>query len=70
MRGGGLRWIGIYPLDDRNAVFGRSGIFYISTSDLGGFIYSPDGPPKGYRGEEMRSMGGGWYSSHRADVYR
>jgi hypothetical protein len=51
-------------------MFGRNGIFYIGTSDLGGFVYSPDAPPRGFRGDDLRYMGGGWYSSHRADVYR
>jgi len=65
---GEKRWIGAYPLDGRNAVFGRSGVFYIGTSDLGGFVYSP--VPESYRGDDLRYMGGGWYSVYRADVYR
>jgi hypothetical protein len=41
----------------------------VNASDFGGFVYSPDAPPTGYRAYKVRYVGGGWYSFHKADVY-
>jgi hypothetical protein len=68
------RWIGVYPVDRgifvrRDLVSGPD-ICVMIVSEFGGFVYSPDGPPRGYSGYDLQDMSGGWYSFHRADVYR
>jgi hypothetical protein len=67
------KWVGVYVVDDFDGLFATPqlgpGMNHVVTSDYGGFFYAPDGPP-GYSGYDVRPVGGGWYSYHKADVYR
>jgi hypothetical protein len=69
-----VKWVGAYPVDDVDGLFSAPqlgpGMNHIVTSDYGGFLYSPDGPPARYTEYDLRYVGGGWYSFHQADVYR
>jgi len=70
-----LKWVGIFPVDGYQGLWASDGspgmnMVIVNASDWSGFVYSPNGPPTGFRGYELRYMGGGWYSFHRADVYR
>ena len=70
-----LKWVGIFPVEGYQGLWASDGspgmnIVKVNASDYSGFVYSPNGPPTGFRGYELRDMGGGWYSFHRADVYR
>jgi hypothetical protein len=67
------RWVGVYPVEGYTglwATHGGPGMDMVNASDFGGFVYAPGGRPAGYRGYEVRYVGSGWYSIHKADVYR
>jgi hypothetical protein len=70
-----LKWVGIFPVRGYQGLWASEGspgmnLVLVNASDWGGFVYSPNGPPTWFRGYDLRHMGGGWYSFHRADVYR
>jgi hypothetical protein len=72
-RGRSVQWVGIYPTDGFQgqwASYRSRGMNMVNVSDYGGFVQSPGGPPSGFRGYDLRYVGGGWYSFHKADVYR
>jgi hypothetical protein len=80
MRRGKTRWIGVYPVEKFGGLWeaprfpiptsGSNGMNLIQASDDGGFVYSPDRAPVGFSSYDVKYVGGGWYSFHRADVYR
>jgi hypothetical protein len=67
-----VRWVGLYPVDGYYGLwaFRRGPVMnVINASELGGFVYSPAGPPAEFRRYALHYLGSGWYSFHQTDVY-